>query len=401
MPERSLPHLLLFGWYSEGTGFTRVLRAIVPYLRRHYRITWMGVGYRGPAREIEPGVQVRPTNLHGGDMVGAYGAGREWDGLAADAVLALNDLWYLEHYSRGLGPVIGTVPMVGYLPLDGDIPHPSLVADLTGFSALYTYTKHAARQLGAALEGCGRPTPVGVAGHGVDLATFTPDPAALAAGFDPAVRMRLAARLFGLSEPSWVVLNASRPDPRKRIDLTIDGFARFARGRPPHVRLCLHQAIAHPQFVDPLRQQADALGIMDRLLWWPPSGAPLDDAALVALYNACAVGINTSLGEGFGLVSFEHGAAGVPQVVPGHRALHELWDDAALLLPARQVRTAHSPLVMGEVDAGDVAGALGRLYEDEAAYRRAAHGARARAGSADLTWPAAAAALLDGLRHAR
>lgn len=401
MPDRSLPHLLLFGWYSEGTGFTRVLRALVPHLRRRYRITWMGVGYRGPVRELDARVHVRPTNLHGGDMVGAYGAAREWESLGADAVLALNDLWYLEHYSRGLGPVIGRVPMVGYLPLDGDIPHPSLVADLTGFSALYTYTRHAARQLGAALEGCGRATPVGVAGHGVDLDTFAPDPDTLAAGFDPAVRMARAARLFGLPEPSWVVLNASRPDPRKRIDISIDGFARFARGRPPHVRLCLHQAIAHPQYVEPLREQAQALGILDRVLWWPPSGAPLDDAALVALYNACAVGINTSLGEGFGLVSFEHAATGVPQIVPGHPALRELWGDAALRLPVRPVRTAYSPLVMGECDSGDVADALGRLYDDELAYRGASHAARARAGAAGVSWDAAADALQEGLRGSR
>src|SRR5262249_62046781 len=36
---------------------------------------------------------------------------------------------------------------------------------------------------------------------------------------------------------SFVVLNASRPDKRKRVDLTVRGFARFAAGKPAHVRL--------------------------------------------------------------------------------------------------------------------------------------------------------------------
>jgi glycosyltransferase involved in cell wall biosynthesis len=399
--EPRRPHLLLFGWYSEGTGFTRVLRAVVPHLARHYRITWMGVGYKSEARQLGPHVLLAPTNLRGGDMVGAYAARLNWRALAPDAVLALNDLWYLEHYSRELAAVLGLVPMLGYLPLDGDIPEPRLVEELIGFHSFYTYTEHAANQLRAALRANGRATQVGVAGHGVDLEAFTPVAVVRDAGFDSSVRMCLAQDLFGLPEPSWVVLNASRPDPRKRIDLSIEGFARFAQGLPSSVRLCLHQAIAHPQFVEPLRKQADALGIAERILWWPPSAAPLDDAALCALYNACAVGLNTSVGEGFGLVSFEHAATGAPQLLPDHPALRELWGESAVRLgPVRRLITPYSPLVMGEVDPTQVASALERLYHDETAYRRVARAGYERCQAPDLRWEAAADALLRGLRGA-
>jgi D-inositol-3-phosphate glycosyltransferase len=400
-PEGGRPHLLLFGWYSEATGFTRVLRAVVPYLARHFRITWRGVGYRGPARPLLPDVTLEPTNLRGGDMVGAYAARLGWDVLGADAVLALNDVWYLEHYSRELADVLGAVPMLGYLPLDGDIPDPRLVENLAGFHSFYTYTEHAAAELRAALRSCGKSTPVGVAGHGVDLGVFMPGADVRDAGFDPGARMRRAQALFGLPEPTWVVLNASRPDPRKRVDLTIEGFARFARGLPPNVRLCLHQAIAHPQFVDPLRQRADALGVSSRILWWPPAAAPLDDAALCALYNACAVGVNTSVGEGFGLVSFEHAATGAPQIVPDHPALRELWGDASVRLgPVRRTITPHSPLVMGEVTPAQVAAALDALYRDGTAYRRVARAGHERCQAPDLRWERAADALLRGLRDA-
>lgn len=396
-----MPHLLLFGWYSEGTGFTRVLRALIPYLAREYRITWMGVGYRGEPRMIDPGVLLLPTNLRGGDLVGAYSARLNWGALAPDAVLALNDPWYLEHYSRELGALPGGVPMIGYMPLDGDIPEPALVAGLTGFRALYTYTHHAAEQMWMALRASGIDTPVAVAGHGVDLEAFAPAPDVLAGDLAADARMQRARDLFGLPGPAWVVLNASRPDPRKRIDLSIDGFARFARVAPPDVRLCLHHAVAHPEFVEPLRQQADALGIGGRVLWWPPHGGPLDDAALCALYNACAAGLNTSLGEGFGLVSFEHGATGAPQVVPDHPALRELWGESALRLPVRPARPAHSPLVMGEVNAADVAGALERLHGDRGLYRRLSGAAVERSREPDLRWAAAAGVLLRGLREAR
>jgi D-inositol-3-phosphate glycosyltransferase len=395
------PHLLLFGWYREGTGFTRVLRAVLPHLARHYRITWFGVGYHAEPRSLASDVLLRPTNLRGGDMVGAYAARLSWGELAADAVLALNDVWYLEHYSRELAQVLGPVPMLGYLPLDGDISDPRLVEGLVGFHSLYTYTEHAAEQLRSALRAGGTATPVAVAGHGVDLEAFGPAPQVRAAGFDPRARMELARQLFGLSEPGWVVLNASRPDPRKRIDLTIEGFARFARGLPPSVRLCLHQAIAYPQFVEPLRRQADALGIAERIVWWPPAAGPLDDGALCALYNACAAGINTSLGEGFGLVSFEHAATGAPQLVPDHPALRELWGDSALRLgPVRRLITPHSPLVMGEVEPAQVAAALERLYRDETAYQAFARAAHRRSQAHDLRWDAPAAVLVRGLRGA-
>lgn len=387
------PHLLLFGWYREGTGFTRVLQALLPFLAQRHRVTWMGLGYHGEPRRLAANVELRPTNLHGGDLVGAYQARLDWPSLCVDRVLALNDPWWLEHYPRELDRVLGEVPMHGYLPLDGDIPDPELLRGLAGFRSLFTYTEHAADQLRTALVACDLPIPVVVAGHGVDLSAFAP----LHADIEVAARMRLAQQVFGLSEPSWVVLNASRPDPRKRIDLSIEGFARFVDGGRRNVHLCLHQALSFPQFVEPLRRQADELGIADRILWWPPNGEVLDDAALNRIYNACAVGLNTSLGEGFGLVSFEHAATGAPQLLPDHPALRELWGDAALrLAPVRPLRTEHSPLLLGAVEPQTVADGLCRLHEDANEYRRLAVAGLARCAGEDLRWQTSARRLSQG-----
>jgi len=400
--QAAVPHLLLFGWYRQGTGFTRVLQALLPHLTQFYRITWMGVGYQGPARQLGERVLLRPTNLHGGDLVGAYAARKEWASLAADVVLALNDPWYLEHYSRELGSALGGVPMFGYLPLDGDISDPAVVQGLRDFSALFTYTTHAAQELQQALQSCGNSTAVRIAGHGVELGAFAPAESVQASGFDVCARMHLAQQVFGLSQPTWVVLNASRPDPRKRLDLTLEGFARFARDRPANVRLCLHHAIAHPQFVESLRQQAHALGIAERMLWWPPREGAIDDASLCRLYNACAVGVNTSLGEGFGLVSFEHAATGAPQLLPDHAALRELWGDAALRIgPVRPMHYEYSPLRLGEVTSEQVAAALDRVYDETPVYRRLATAGLERCRAADLRWSVAAQSLLEGIDAVR
>ncbi len=387
-------HLLLFGWYRPGTGFTRVLEAVLPALAARWRVTWFGVGWTGEPFDHPLGARVLPTNQRGGDLVGAYAAARDWAALAPDAVLALNDLWYLVHYMRAFGDRAREVPVIGYVPIDGRITDPRPLAELAGFRELVTYTDAACADLTRALAAIEVAVPVGRVGHGVDLGAFRPlrDPLASDAAI---ARMRAAQAHFGLDAPAWVVLNAARPDPRKRIDLTLEAFARYAQGRPSQVKLALHHAIAHADFVEPLRAQARALGIEDRILWHPAGAGPVDDAALNALYDACAIGLNTAAGEGFGLVSFEHAATAAPQLVPAQDALIELWGDAAVLLPARSVRTPWSPLTMLEVDVDAIARELARLTDDPAAWLAASARAHARTQRPDLDWTRVGAALAD------
>lgn len=234
-PDRqriALPHLLLLGWYRPGTGFTRVLEALALRLSHQFRITWCGVGYQGLPVSLAKNILLEPTKLRGGDLVGAYGVRSRWRELAPDAVLALNDLWYLKHYSEQLGPIRGRVPMLGHLPLDGRVGHPDAVQGLDDFTSPTTYTQAAAKDLAGALRACGSAMPVEVAGHGVDLKRFAPAPEIVAADYAVGARMLLAQRYFELPEPAFVVLNASRPDPRKRIDLTSAGFAKLPEASP-------------------------------------------------------------------------------------------------------------------------------------------------------------------------
>ena len=45
------------------------------------------------------------------------------------------------------------------------------------------------------------------------------------------------------------------------------------------------------------------------------------------VYNASDIGINTCIGEGWGLVNTEHGSTGVMQLVPDHTSLKEIFDE--------------------------------------------------------------------------
>ena len=52
---------------------------------------------------------------------------------------------------------------------------------------------------------------------------------------------------------------------------------------------------------------------------------PIEKLNLV--YNACDVGVNTCIGEGWGLVNFEHAATATAQVVPDHTSLKEIFSE--------------------------------------------------------------------------
>jgi glycosyltransferase involved in cell wall biosynthesis len=390
------PLLLVLGWYRPGTGFTRVLSSLAAHWVAHYRVRWYGVGYRGDPLRVADGLDLVPTNLRGGDILGAYALARELPALDAAAIFVLNDIWHLAHYARVLAPHRAGVRLIGYFPLDGLPLAADIVAPLTGFDALATFTRSARNAMRAVWPRELKRPPIRVIGHGVDIARFKPSSALRRSGFAADARVLARRESFPaapLDALSFYVLNASRPDPRKRLDLTLDGFARFAVDKPRGVRLCLHHALSAPDVVRDLRERAAALGIEQRLLHNDSAGT-LSDADLNTLYNACDVGLNTSAGEGFGLVSFEHAAAGAAQIVPDHPPLAELWGDHALRMPLTRCHVPHfSPLQMAETSPVAVAEALEDLYRDPARLRTLSRAACMHARAPRWRWSRIAAAL--------
>ncbi|MFN8633978.1 MAG: glycosyltransferase [Chloroflexota bacterium] len=392
---RARPSLIAVGAMLPGSGFTRVLQTLLGRLSRWYEVHYVGIGYRGP-RRVEHQVTLHPSNLHGGDLFGAYQCAEMVQALDAPLVLLLNDLWMLRSYPRALRPLGDRVRTVAYVPIDGTVPDDALLEPISTIDHFVAYTEFGRREIGRALASVaarGREVAdrnVSVIPHGVDTTTFRPLAGALQAQLLPGARLAVRRRLWP-DEPDWhdafVVLNANRPMPRKRIDLTLDGFAAFAQGKPPSVKLWLHHAIMSPDERATLTAQIERLGIAGRVRLTPPGSAPLSDADLNLTYNACDVGVNTSMGEGWGLVSFEHAATGAAQVVPSHSACSELWDGAAELVETQDVGVPPSSLLgMRTVTAEGVAAALDRLYADPERLRRRSRAAFQNALDPAYAW---------------
>ncbi|MGJ8671478.1 glycosyltransferase family protein [Rubritalea sp.] len=388
----SLPRMVVLGWASEGTGFTRVLHEVLRPLTSHFEIHQVGIGYHGP--RLDGDWSLYPCDSDGSDMYGVFAAEALIASVDPEVVFILHDIWMFEYYFRILKPEHQRFRTVVYFPLDGRIKEASLAAPLLKADLVVTYTQRASDDVAHAMTAVAtegeRVPEVHVIAHGVDMSQFYPLSA------NHAEQQSLKREAFPKiedPEQAFIILNASRPDVRKRLDITLEGFALFAEGKPANVMLCLHHAKSSAQVQEKLRALATDLGILERILWNPLScgDAPLSDAELNRLYNACDVGLNTSSGEGWGLVSCEHAAAGKPQVVPDHSACSEIWKGAAELVAPTIYEVPHySPLEMAAVSPAGVADALERLYSDRD-YREMMGGSgRERVAKTEWTWPAIA-----------
>ncbi|MCB9568927.1 MAG: glycosyltransferase [Myxococcales bacterium] len=381
-----MTRILLVGSYQAPSGLARVTRGIARSLEGAADVHVLGLDRRH--------VDVSPPEAAGGHVVHAnpdpldlFGEGplpRLCRRLRPDLLLVVQDPWFA---ARIAAATVGMPKLtrVGYMPVDGRLLRPELIDGLAVFDAVVAPTEYGRRQLlDATARASAAPAwtaSTSVIPHGVDVASF----AALAGA--PAERRRRArVEILGDAgddpDALWI-LNANRHQTRKRLDLTLQGFARFAAGRPPGVKLVLHWGDEPGPWR--LRAMSRALRIEERVIVTGVRGG-LPDGALNRIYNACEIGLNTALGEGWGLPAFEHGATGAALVLPDNSVHRELWSGAASLLPVER-HAAPGAVIEGAVCSVDgVAAALAELADDPQRRELAGAAASARALHPSLSW---------------
>jgi D-inositol-3-phosphate glycosyltransferase len=368
------PRILIAGDAAVPTGFARVVEGIFKPLRDKYELHHLGTNYRGDPHTYD--WPVYPAEI-GGDRWGARRIVPLVERLHPQLVFILNDIWVQQAYMQELKAMDDPPPVVLYCPVDGGPLDGETVARLEGSARFVVYTEFGRRQVEAAVsekrrDGSFDFPAVQVIPHGVDTETF-----------HPSGRLEARRLLFPEApdvDERFIVLNANRNQPRKRIDTTIRGFALFARDKPKHVKLFLHMGVEDVGWnVIRLARRYD---VEDRVLMSSLAQViqTVSTTQLNLVYNACDVGLNTSSAEGWGLASFEHAATRAAQIVPRHSACEELWRDSALMLdPVLSVLNDKILTEAWLVSPESVAEALERLYADrklldemsELAYRNA------------------------------
>lgn len=367
-PER--PILLAVGDGVVPTGFARVLHSVLGRLRDRWEIHHLAINYGGGPHEL--GWEVYPAASEG-DFWGANRLRELTERLRPRLVFLLNDPWVLGSYLDALRQVEPEIRdglrVVAYSPVDAGPLEPGMLAPLADLDRLVLYTEFGRREIQKAFDLLRQGEPdlrlpeLEVRPHGVDTGLFRPWPAEDGVSG----RMRARRRLFPpeLHDDSFIVLNANRNQPRKRIDITIKGFALFAQDKPANVRLYLHMGVEDCGWN--VIALARRHGIEDRLILTAEEKLlpAVTDDVLDRIFNACDVGINTSLGEGWGLVNLEHAATGAAQVVPRHSACEEIWEGAAVLMEPSMSLTTERILTEGLlVSPEEVARALEALYRN-------------------------------------
>lgn len=381
MPVR--PKILIIGDAVAPSGFARVIRSIFEPLREHYELHQLATRFDGGPHDY-------PWKLYpAGTGASRYGFDQIAplvDQLRPAIVFLLYDIVFQVQYLEHLRKAAAKPRTVIYSPVESGPIAPEIMQRLGGVSRYVVFTEYGRQEIASGLRTVRDNDPafrfpdLDVIPHGVATERFFPLP-------DKAEARRQMNLADAAHRDAFIVLNANRNMPRKRIDLTIHGFALFAKDKPASVKLYLHMATEDTGWN--VLILARRHGIFDRLIMTQADNSrpTFSDEQLNFLYNACDVGINTTTGEGWGMPSFEHAATRAAQIVPRHTSLVDLWRDAAEFIAPVTTLTWPGNLTHGHfVTPEGVAGALQRLYEDDAHREKLAAAAYRNATRPELSW---------------
>lgn len=323
------PRILILGDAVATTGFAKVIYEIFFPLKDEYELFQLGTNYFGDPHEWP--WKIFPANTRG------YSTGEQRladlvKGIKPDLVFMLQDPWvqikYLEIMKH-----FPNIPTVVYASFNSGNIEASLPAKLQTANRFVVYTEFAKTALKEALsshDSISFPT-IEVIPHGVDSVTFSP------LALDRTIAKKIARKQLYPDENhalqnGFIVLNANRNQPRKRIDTTMEGFHLFSKDKKDETFLHLHMGLKDIGW--DIQNLAKRYQLEDQLVFSTesPKAPKFTEATLNTIFNAADVGINTTSSEGWGLLSFEQAAAGLAQVVPNHTSGKELWNESACLL---------------------------------------------------------------------
>jgi len=361
------------------TGFGRVAENLLPALAEHHEVSVLAVNYHGDPDPEAKKYEVYPAMLHGSDPFGSHRIGELVQKIKPDLVWVTNDIWIgisLWKAIKAFKESIGFKFFV-YTPIDSYGLFPELLEPINEWDGVATYTKFGA----AEIEKIGYEKEIAIMGHGTDFSKFFP------------MDKEECREKLGVPKDKFIVFNGNRNQPRKRIDLTIKAFIKFAKDKDD-ARLWLNMGSKDmgwdliPLFKRVARDEGyDPTG---KLILTSPHFSTancLSVEQLNMVYNASDIGINTCIGEGWGLVNTEHAAAGVAQLVPDHTSLAEIFDEVPRILCNAAETDRNYGLERLLPDPDSAAELLSYYYDFRDSLKRDGQWCYNRIHEEALTWP--------------
>jgi len=318
------PKLLWCGDIVAMTGFARVTENVLKHLKDNFEIVVLGHNWWGDPCEQQKEYKMYPSSNR--FQTAPFGEQRIREIVEReqpDIVFTINDMWIINEQYKQIQDLhqAGNFKFVGYAPMDSYGWTGCLSETANNWDGVISYTEFGAYEF---IKG-GITKPIAVVPHGVTPGQFYPKDKAE------------CRKALGLSPDDFIVFNGNRNQFRKRIDITIQGFAKFAVGRPD-TKLYLHMGLKDQgwEIMHIFAREMQRVGLdpNNRIIMTTQTESPpnVDVDMLNTIYNAVDVGVNTCKGEGWGLVNFEHAACKVAQVVPDHTSCKEIFDGYGALI---------------------------------------------------------------------
>lgn len=361
---------MIIGQALSPTGYARVIDSLLPFLVEAVIVYYFGINSN--TQPVSRTDWVLLPNPNKEDIYGLEILPAVIKQARPTVVLLVNDLYVYSIYKPYLKAGCPAAKIILYGPVHGIHLRRDYLNQLKGLDRLVLFTESARNEVynSLSLDGSlakGFPA-TEVIGHGLNLKQFYPlAPFSTEDGFSNARQLARRHLFPHLPEVNkgFIILNANRNQSRKRLDITMEAFAQFVQNKPPEVYLYLHTGLLDKgvdliSLINLYNLQARIL--LTSLGQYHPN---VSETRLNYIYNACDVGINTSTGEGWGLTSFEHAAAGGAQIVPKHSACAELWDGIASFVEPYQAFTLPFELATQQiVSAKDVAHQMNSYYKN-------------------------------------
>ena len=298
-------------WIGDGgcaTGFARVNHSIISNLPErfevhHLALNYMGDPYPGATHAMYPAIL-------GGDYLGVRRIQKLIETVKPDLIFILNDPWVVYEY---LKVIQKDKKVIVYMPIDAKPIDMEWVLGIAPVNQMVAYTEFGKSAFMDQIPLLGNK--MQVIPHGTDTSIFQP------------MDMIEARKSVGLPEDNFIIFNGNRNQPRKRLDLTLKGFAKFAEDKED-VYLYLHTGIEDAGWN--IIKLAHNYGIGKKIIITSKDVSPqnyVSDELLNKIYNAANVGLNTSMGEGWGLVSVEQACCKRAQIVPNSSACAEIFPE--------------------------------------------------------------------------
>lgn len=365
-------------WISDGvkpTGFSRVAHSILEYFPEEYEVDWLAINYFGDPHDyrfrIYPAYVPETGDFYGYSKIARLARNKY------DLIFILNDVWVIDNYLEAIKQSFNPIPpIVIYTPVDALNHYPIWYKNFDIVSKVVAYNSYGK----SIIEKASEIENIGIIPHGIDQTKFYK-----LDDSQEEIRKKLLDR-DDFINAKLIFLNGNRNQPRKQIWNSIIAFSIFAEGKKDAF------FIYHGGYVDAdidVVQLSKALNVQDKVILTNKNKGPatLTDKDLNLVYNVASVGVNTSTGEGWGLVNVEHAMTGALQIVPRHSSFMELFEDCGLFVEPSSYFVNPGITTIGlQVNPYHVAEAFQHVYDNPHIIEALGNKAREKFSRPEYSW---------------